>query len=241
VARNFPPILGALLAVAVLAPTRRSEACGLTPPIGPSGLASVCHGDANAPRVRLGIAIGGTSSKIDFKAETAPLVQSALTGTFDLLLFQRLSLGASLGGSLIGHVDYGGQRFELRPGPIVGLGASYRLFGGSAPFLHLSAGYSIARSTSHAPDASRATFTSNDYRFGVAVGKTLGNLAAPFVVGRYFGAGTNWSVGGGHGADHYRYHLGVGSAFGLSEQLDALVELAFLGERRATLGVGYLF
>lgn len=229
------------LAFALFAVAPRGRACGLTPPIGPSGLASVCHGDENAPRVRLGLAVGGTSTKIDFKTETAPLLQAAATATFDLLLLQRLSLGASLGTSIGGHLDYGGQRYRLSPGPIVGLGASYRLFGGSAPFLHLSVGYSVSRSTSHAPEAPDAPFTSNDYRLGVAVGKTLGSFAAPFVVGRYFGAGTNWSVGDGHGADHYRYQLGVGSAFGLSDHLDALVELAFLGERRATLGVGYVF
>jgi hypothetical protein len=195
--RSFALLVSAQLAFGALAIAPGSQACGLTPPIGPSGLASVCHGDENAPRVRLGLAVGGTSSKIDFKTETAPLVQSAATTTFDLLLFQRLSLSASLGGSLAGHLDYGGQRFLLEPGPIVGLGVSYRLFGGRAPFLHLSAGYSVARSTSQAPDASRdaadapsrrgATFTSYDYRFGVAVGKTLGDFAAPFVVGRYFG------------------------------------------------------
>lgn len=76
---------------------------------------------------------------------------------------------------------------------------------------------------------------------GAALGKTIGRVAAPFVVAHYFGAGTSWSVAGGHGADHYRYHLGVGSAFGFLEHWDALAELSCLGERRATLGVGYLF
>ena len=69
----------------------------------------------------------------------------------------------------------------------------------------------------------------------------MGNVAAPFVVARYFGAGTNWSVGGGHGADHFRYHVGLGSAFGLSDHFDALGELAFLGEQRLTIGGGYVF
>jgi hypothetical protein len=157
----------------------------------------VCRGDENAPRVRLGLAVGGTSTKIDFKGDTSPLFQTAATATFDLLLLQRLSLSASLGSSLAGHLDYREQRFELKPGPIAGLAVSYRLFGGSAPFLHLSAGYSVARSNSRAPNSEQATFSSYDYRFGAAVGKTFGKFAAPFVVARYFGAGTNWSVAGG--------------------------------------------
>ncbi|MEO8902966.1 MAG: hypothetical protein ABI488_12970 [Polyangiaceae bacterium] len=100
-------------------------------------------------------------------------MQAASTATFDLLLLQRLSLSASLGASLGGHVDYGGQRYYLAPGPLVGLGASYRLFGGAAPFLHLSAAYSVARSNSRAPDASEAPFPAYDYRVGAAIGKTL--------------------------------------------------------------------
>lgn len=239
--RKFRLLVSALSALAVLVVSVQGLACGLTPPIGPSGLAAVCHGDEDAPRIRLGLAVGGTSTKIDFQTESVPLLQAASTTSVDLLLFQRLSLSASLGASLGGHVDYAAQRYQLAPGPIVGLGVSYRLFGGSAPFLHLSAAYSVARSTSRAPDESEATFTSHDYRVGAALGKTLGKVAAPFVVARYFGAGTNWPVAGGHGGDHYRYHVGVGSAFGFSEHWDALAELAFLGERRATLGVGYLF
>jgi hypothetical protein len=66
-------------------------------------------------------------------------------------------------------------------------------------------------------------------------------VAAPFVVARYFGAGTDWSVAGGKGSDKFRYHVGGGSAFGLSERWDSLVEVTFLGEKRATFGLGYFF
>jgi hypothetical protein len=129
----------------------------------------------------------------------------------------------------------------LRPGPVGGLGISYRFFGDRLPFVHVSFTYSMARSTTHADGTPDADFKSRDYRAGLAVGKALGKHVPPFVVARYFGAGTDWSVAGGHGADHYRYHVGAGSAFGFSEHLDALIELAFLGERRVSVGVGYLF
>lgn len=75
---------------------------------------------------------------------------------------------------------------------------------------------------------------------GTAIGKTFGTVVAPFLVARYFGGGTDWSVFG-KGGDHYRYHIGMGCAFGVNEHVDLLVEAAFLGERRATVGVGYLF
>jgi hypothetical protein len=221
-------------------PMKSAQACGLSPPIGPTGLPAVCHGDEAAPRVRVGVTAGGTSTKIDFGAVTAPLLQTAATATVDVMLFERLGLSGAIGSSLFGHLDYEGRRFELQPGPIGGLSISYRLLGGSAPFVHGSLGYSIAHSTARAPDDTRTVFTSRDYRLGLAVGKTFGGFAAPFVVGRYFGAGTNWPEVAGHGADHYRYHVGVGSAFGLSRHLDSLIEVAFLGEKRVSLSLGYV-
>jgi hypothetical protein len=201
----------------------------------------VCHGDEDEVRVRAGLTVGGTDTRIDFGDTTADLRQAATTATVDVMPLERLSLSAAFGASLGGRVEYLGQRYTLRPGPIGGVGVSYRLFGGRMPFAHASFTFALARSETHAPGSEDATFTSRDWRFGLAVGKTIGEHVAPFVVGRYFGAGTEWSVGGGHGADHYRYHVGAGSAFGFSEHFDGLVELAFLGERRASLGVGYVF
>lgn len=238
--RRFIKVLvGAVLTTWVVAGP--AEACGLTPPIGPTGLPAVCHGDGAALGIRAGIAAGGTSTRINFSSETAALLQGATSATLDLFPLPRLGISAALGASLGGRLDYGGSRYDLLPGPLGGLGVSYRLFGGAAPFIHTSFTYSLASTTTRAGDGSEATFTSRDWRVGVAVGKTLGRVAAPFAMARYFGAGTNWSPGGGKGADAYRYHVGVGSAFALSEHIDALAELAFLGERRGTIGVGYAF
>lgn len=73
----------------------------------------------------------------------------------------------------------------------------------------LSVTYSIANV---ARDGTSAGFESVDWRLGAAVGKTIGAVAAPFVVARPFGGGTDFALAGGHGADHYRYHAGIGSA-----------------------------
>jgi hypothetical protein len=216
-------------------------ACGLTPPIGPNGLPAVCHGDESAWRFRAGSSVGGTSTRIDFGDRDADLLQSAATATLDAFPTERLGLSASFGAALAGHVDYAQIRYDLLPGPIGGVGVSYRLFGGKVPFVHGSFTASIARATARAPDGAETAFLSRDYRVGLAVGQAIGSVAAPFAVVRYFGAGTEWSVAGGHGADAFRYQVGVGSAFGFSEHWDALVEIAFLGEKRATIGAGYMF
>lgn len=219
----------------------RALACGLSPPIGPNGLPAVCHGDDSDFGMRAGVTAGGTATQLDFGEHSAELVQAASVATFDLLPTERLSLSAALGASLGGQLDYRDQEFDLGPGPIVGVGAAYRLFGAKLPFLHLSMTLSVSRSTARAEDGPGTAFVSRDVRAGVAIGKTLGSRVAPFVVVRAFGGGTHWDVAGGKGRDAFLYHVGIGSALGLSRQWDALLEIAFLGEKRATLGVGYLF
>ncbi len=216
-------------------------ACGLTPPIGPNGLPAVCHGDPDAWRIRAGLTAGGTSTRIDFSDDSAELLQSATTATLDVFPLQRLALSATLGAALAGRIDYQGERYTLSPGPVAGLGVSYRFFGGRLPFVHVSLTASLAQLRTRADDGSEADFTSRDWRLGLAVGHAVATWAAPFAVARYFGAGTEWDVAGGKGADAFRYQVGAGSAFGITEHWDALVELAFLGERRATAGVGYTF
>jgi hypothetical protein len=215
-------------------------ACGLTPPIGPNGLPAVCHGNESAWRFRAGLTLGGTDTRIKIGGRKGDLLQGASIATLDVMPTERLSLSLSGGASLGGRFEYGGQRYDLAPGPIGGVGVSYLLLGKALPFIHLSFTLSLSQATATAPNGDEASFTSRDWRAGAAFGKTFGTLAAPFVVARYFGGGTEWSPAG-KGADDYRYHVGVGSAFGVTEHVDVLVEAAFLGERRATLGAGYLF
>jgi hypothetical protein len=234
-------VAGALVALALVAFTPAARACGLTPPLGPNGLPTVCHGEATAVRFHAGLSLGGTSTSIDFGADRASLRQGATVASLDVLPTDALALTVAAGASLGGSVDFRGVSHDLRPGWVAGVGVSYRFFGrGALPFVLPSLGYSIARAEAAAPDGSSGAFTARDWRAGLVIGKALGP-AAPFALARVFGGGTEWAVGGGHGADHFRYQVGAGSAFALSDHLDAIAELAFLGERRATVGVGYTF
>lgn len=231
----------ALAAFALVAVAPSAHACGLTPPLGPNGLPTVCHGEATAVRFHAGLSLGGTSTSIDFGADRASLRQGATVASLDVLPTDALALTVAAGASLGGSVDFRGVSYDLDPGWVAGVGVSYRFFGrGALPFVQPSLGYSIARAAAVAPDGASAAFTARDWRAGLVIGKAFGP-AAPFALARVFGGGTDWSVGGGHGSDHFRYQVGAGSAFALSDHLDAIVELAFLGERRATVGVGYTF
>ena len=240
--RTIIPVL-CVAAVALL--SRPASACGLTPPIGPSGLPTVCRGDI--PRVHAGLSVGGTSTQIDFKAVNGRLLQGASVVAVDVNPFvntpvEPLTLSLSGGASLGGRLDVGDDSYVLRPGYLVGAGLSYRFGGrGALPFVQPAFSASYANGTAVTPAGSRASFREVDYRFGLAIGKTIGRFAAPFAVARYFGGGTTFQPLGGHAADHFRYHVGVGSAFAITDRVDAVAEIAFLGERRATVGFGYSF
>lgn len=233
--------------VVLAASTRDAVACGLTPPIGPSGLPTVCHGDAT-PRVHGGVAVGGTSTSLRFPSGRAELLQGAsvlavdvnpLVGTPAEALTVSVTGGASLGG----RVDFGDARYTLGPGYVVGGGIAYRLGGrDGVPFVQPSLSLAYAGGArAEGPDGVRTSFNALDYRAGLAVGKVVFGFAAPFAVVRYFGGGTDWTVAGGKGRDRFLYHAGVGSAFALGQRLDLVAEVAFLGERRATLGAGWAF
>ncbi|MBK7402109.1 MAG: hypothetical protein IPJ34_39170 [Myxococcales bacterium] len=232
------------LAICLLVPTLTAvdaDACGLSPPIGPNGLPGVCRGESSTVRVRVGLSVGGTATKIKFGDERADLLQGATVATLDVSPLDALTLSGAFGAALGGRVDFREVRHDLRPGYLGGLGVSYRLLDGrgALPFAHASFTYSIARATTRAPDATEATFTSKDWRVGLSIGKVVFGRVAPYVVGRFFGAGTDWSVGGGKGSDAFRYHVGVGSAFALGDHLDGLLEAAVLGERRLSVGLGW--
>src|SRR5689334_24766694 len=98
------------------------QACGLTPPVGPNGLPTVCHGDKSGWRFRAGLTIGGTDTRIKIGGLKGDLLQAASIVTLDVMPIERLSLSVSGGASVGGRFEYGGQRYDLAPGPIGGVG-----------------------------------------------------------------------------------------------------------------------
>lgn len=238
-------LLAGLAALVVVLRAADATACGLTPPIGPSGLPTACRGDI--PRVHAGISVGGTSTRIDFPAGTARLLQGATVVAVDVNPFvetviEPLTLTVVGGASLGGRLTELAERWRINPGALVGAGVSYRFGGrGNWPFVQPSASLSMSFASADSASTGARSFRALDWRLGAAIGKTIGGFAAPFVVGRWFGGGTDFAPAGGHGSDHYRWHAGAGSAFAISAQVDAVVEVAFLGERRGTVGMGYAF
>lgn len=206
----------------------------MSPPVGPTGVPQSCEG--TSPRDwRVGAGVAGFDTVIVFKdAGRASFQQLGLAASLDRRLSTRFTLQLALGASIGGNVVVRGIAERIRPGLLASIGASYRIVDDSArsPFVVGTA--SIAQSfVSTASSSLRAT----DGRLGVVVGKMLGPIA-PFLAARAFYGPVYYA--GDTGSDRYHYQIGAG-VLTYVKGFDAAVEVAFLGERRFTLGVGYSF
>jgi len=134
------------------------------------------------------------------------------------------------------------------PGWIVTGAVAYRLFdgGGPAPFVLVngSIGFAAARTREQdVVDAPTASLTSVDVRVGAVVGWTIAQVLSPYLAARAFGGPVRWTLAGQSvsGGDRYHYQIGAGLAVRFGERIDAYMEAAPLGEKRASVGFGYSF
>jgi hypothetical protein len=146
-------------------------------------------------------------------------------------------LGATLGGSLQAY----GQSFELAPGPLAAIAASYRAVDEKevAPFVLFTASLGASLGWTRPGLESILAF---DGRIGVAAGKTIAHVATPYLLARAFGLPVLWRNQGASvvGNDAYHYQLGAGLAVRI-QSFDLLVEGAALGERAIVAGAGLAF
>jgi hypothetical protein len=174
--------------------------------------------------------------------------EAATTVTLDANVAERVTLQGGLGAVLAGRLDVDGTRHDVLPGWIVTGAVAYRVYDGdgAAPFVLLSAslGFASARTRQQdVVDPPTATLTSVDFRVGVAVGWTIAGSLSPYLAARAFGGPVSWTLAGQtvSGGDRYHYQVGAGLAVRFARRLDAYIEAAPLGEKRASLGVGVSF
>lgn len=205
----------------------------MSPPVGPTGLPQTCDGEYKR-EWRVGASLAAFDTTIVFSgAGHAALQQVGVAASLDRT-FGRFTVQAALGAALTGHVVFRGRDDRIRPGPLASIAASYRILddGPKSPFLVATA--SLAQSfLSTEASSMRAT----DARIGVVAGKTFGPFA-PFAAARAFGGPVRYS--GDTGGDRYHYQFAAGALF-FVKGFDASFEVAFLGERRFTLGLGASF
>ena len=227
----------------------------MSPPVGPTGIATTCQGDESDSRWHTEGSFGIFFSDLVIgNLSSVSIQREAVTASVDYRLSPETTfgggVGAGLGGviSVIPQAGAAPQRFLILPGWEVTLAYSRRLLDGrgKSPFvvLGISGGASGARTE---PDGVASAQTSSLYAFdiraGLIVGKTFWNTLSPYAAVRAFGGPVIWSFGGNSefGSDLYHFQLGGGLVTALARGFDVFVEGVPLGERAVTLGAGKTF
>jgi len=211
------------------------------------GLTGTCGAALDEERhFQLAISGGGLRTDLTFDGNRQHLEEASAAVAFtyrpSALSFQ-VSLGAIVAGSVTGPLgDY-----DLKPGIVGSASVGYTLLDGTGPrpFLALSGSVSIsiAPTRSRSSSADRPDFTASDLRASVVFGKRLFDVWMPYVGAAAFG-GPVWFAPGGQsrtGSDVYHYRLSAGSSFSLPANLEAFVEVGFLGEQAVLGGLGWAF
>jgi hypothetical protein len=152
--------------------------------------------------------------------------------SLDRKLGERTTFQLSAGVVTAGRIE----DTTIEPGPLGSIALSYRLVDESKRSPFVIGTFSFA--ASYAPDLFAA-----DGRLGVAVGKTFARTFAPFAIARVFGGPVRWKQDGEArtGGDSHHYQVGLGALIVAGRGVDASFEVAPIGERRVSAGLGWSF
>ncbi len=165
------------------------------------------------------------------------LRQSAVTALAGYAWPSRVSVRAALGVLLGGTLEGEGRTFELGTGIVGSVGVA-RQWTRRSWFLAGSASIGLSRASTRESGGSRASLTAGDVRAGLTAGRTFGPFS-PYLLARAFAGPVFWSWDGTSttGTDTHHFQLGGGASLALG-RFTLLVDVAALGERAASIGVG---
>lgn len=193
--------------------------------------------------VRVGLNVGTVDTEIVFDPP-AKLREQAFSASVEIKRSPTFGVMISPGGVLGGTIEVEGVKHSISPGPLLGVAASWRVVDPATSPLFVLFGASLSASTvMTSVDLQRARLTAADLRFSFVAGKTFFDVLSPYAVVRAFGGPVYWKIRGEtvSAGDRYHYHAGLGLSLAIPAGIDAFAEIAPLGEKRATLGVGATF
>lgn len=171
----------------------------------------------------------------------AELTQYAVTASVGQLRPSGWSLRASVGAIVDGELVADGRHHDLGPG-VVGAFSVARPWTRGPWFVIGSATLGASRVTTRedSPGASRVGLVAADARVGASLGRRLGPVS-PYLLARAFGGPVLWTLDGDDqsGTDRYHVQLGAGATVALGDAWTLVVDVSALGERAASLGVGW--
>jgi hypothetical protein len=224
--------------------TRAAHACGSSGPGGVSACSLAEHEEEERPKWRIGISGVATSTALHLSNGLhADETRLASVAALTYAPTSRFSVEASAGAALGGKLTLPDGSHEFSPGPVFGLGASWRVVDGR-PFVILTSLLSFTSSTTRTNDSGAPVgYEAFDLRLGGIVGTTLWNRFSPYGLVRAFGGPVYWRYEGAPvtGTDTHHYQVGAGFALGITRRFDLFVEGVPLGEQAVAAGLAMAF
>ena len=154
----------------------------------------------------------------------------------------RGAVGAILAGSL--EADDASQRgFDMNTGLVMSIAGSRQWTFGDAYFVNGSLSFAGASTSTReamttGDDIGLSSF---DLRLGAVAGRTFFDIWQPYLLTRLFAGPVLWQVDGQDlaGGDRFHFQFGVGSSLATSFGLLVTADVSVLGERSASLGLGW--
>lgn len=229
--------------LALLLPAGRALACGVSA----SGVASCSlaeHEESTRSHWAVGASGQYTTTRLRFSdAIRGPQTRYAAQAAVAYLPSTRLVLQVGLGATFAGELVIGQERYDLSVGPLLSIGADYRVVDTGRVFLLATSALSFAAARTRLRAAPSVGYEAFDLRLGTELGVELARLLRPYALARVFGGPVFWRYHGASvsGTDTHHYQLGAGLALALSKTLHASAEGVPLGERALSFGVSAAF
>jgi hypothetical protein len=176
---------------------------------------------------------------------TAPFDQRSVAVSVSRSLGREWTVSAGAGAVVSGSIEAAGVSYQMDPGWLARLGATWVPFDGSGPwpFLALSASLAASGVNTTGPGGQRAPLTSFDAGLSASAGKSIAGIVAPYVGAKVFGGPVFWTLDGASttGTDVNHWQVAFGLAANLPLGIDLLAEWAPFGARSAVVQVGWTF
>lgn len=221
----------------------------MSPPVGPAGILE-CSGDEPEARgpARLRVAAGYSVFATDLSFASgadAYIERRAAAASLSYRYSDTISLQVGLGATLGGRFVFRQDRFSFDPGWIASIAGTWKVYGKKAGDPFVIVGGAAAATGAPTRDAAGETqdMLAFDLRISAIAGKTFFEILSPYVALRAFGGPVLWKYRGEDqlGGDKYHFQVGAGLLVALPGRFDVYAEVVPLGERAATLGLGYSF
>jgi hypothetical protein len=240
-----------LFAMAAMLPVR-AEACGASAG-GAAGVSSCSleeHLEEARAKWRLGATYAFTSTALRFNGESRfDESRHVAFATIDYRLTPAWTFEVAMGSILEGRLESGSARYELGPGFLAALGASFRILEAREvrPFVALTgqiAGVAASTHPSSGPSTPSMGYEAFDARAGIVAGWALWKVLTPYALARIFGGPVFWhdaAASGLTGTDVHHFQVGAGLLVRAGRSLDIFAEGVPLGERGVSGGAGFAF